>query len=206
MDWNTFFASLFASIGGTLGLSLIILRFLKKRVETYIDDAIKYRFDKKIEKYKQSLNKQYSNYENFAKKYNDCVEIIIRQLNEIDKFLKEVQNGINRCLNEGLTLDFVFNQQNRERSITGLLNVLQVLEQTRVMCQICLPKNMSEEIETIISLINNYSTDIKREIENLQLDRLLCQRILDSGKTIYDKVDSLARLIREEYLKQSGEL
>lgn len=36
MDWNTFFTSLFASMGGALGIALIILRSAKKRMETYM--------------------------------------------------------------------------------------------------------------------------------------------------------------------------
>lgn len=206
MDWKTFFVSLFTSIGGALGVTLIILRFLKRRVETYIDDAIKYKFDKKLEEYKQSLNKQFSDYESFTKKYNDCIDIIIKELSETEKYIKEIQKCINRCLYEQLTLDFVFNKQDGTGSIRGLYNASQVLEQTRVMYQICLPKHIADDIEVILSLINNYLVEINRETENLQIDRLLCQRLLDSGKAIHNKVDSLSSLIREEYLRQSGEL
>lgn len=206
MDWNTFFVSLFASIGETLGLTLIILRFFKKRVETYIDDAIKYRFDKKIEEYKQKLNKQFSNYEIFAKKYNDCIDIIIKELNGAEKYIKQTQECINKCLTEQLTLDFVFNQQGGICSVKGLFSVFQALEQTKVMYQICLPKHIADDIEVTLSLINNYTAEINREMDNLQLNRSLCKRLLDAGKTIHNKVNSLSSLIREECLKQSGEL
>lgn len=206
MDWNTFFTSLFTSMGGTLGVTLIILRFLKKQVETYIDNTIKYSFDKKLEEYKQNLNKQFSNYEIFSKKYNDCIDIIIRELNGAEKYIKEIQECLDRCLNERLALDFVFNQQGGMCSVRELFSVFQTLEQTRVMYQICLPKHIADDIEVTLDLISNYITGINQELESLQIDRLLCQRLLDTGKNIHNKVDSLSSLIREEYLRQAGEL
>lgn len=206
MDWSTFFASLFSSMGGTLGVSLILLRFLKKRFENYIDDAIKYRFDIKLEEYKQKLNKQFSNYEKFLKKYNDSTEIVIVQLNRIEKYLKETQKGINRCLNEQLTVDFIFSQQDMEHSVIGLGSVSQELEQSKMNFQIYLPMNIAEEIETIINLINNYTAGIEQEMVNVQIDRLFCLELLDSSKNIYNKVSLLSELLKEELHKQSGKL
>ena len=53
MEWSTFFASLFSSVGGAVGISIIILRFAMKRTEGYVDNVIQHRFDKKLEEYKQ---------------------------------------------------------------------------------------------------------------------------------------------------------
>lgn len=206
MNWNNILTNLVISMGGTLGMALIILRFCKKRVETYIDNAINYSFDKKLEEYKQKLNKQFSSYKSFADKHNECIDIIIKELNAAGKYIKETQECINRCLSEQLTLDFVFKQQGGARSVEGLFSVSQELGQTKVMCQIYLPKHIDDDIEAALSLINNYTGGINRELENLQIDRQLCQGLLDDGQTIRGKVDSLSSLIREECLRKSGEL
>lgn len=205
MDWNAFITGLLTSIGGTIGVSIIILRILKKRVETYVDATIKYGFDKKIEEYKQDLKKQFSTYESFVKKYSDCIDIIIGQLNETEKYLKQIQKCIDKCLNEQRTLEFVFKQYDDENSIIGLRNVSQALEQNRVTYQFLLQENIPDEIEVILSLIKNYAAEINQQMENLEIDRTLCQRLLDSGKAIHNKVDILLDLIKEEYNRQSGQ-
>lgn len=206
MDWNTFFSSLLASVGGAIGISLIILRFAKKRMETYIDDAIQHKFDKKLEAYKQNLNKQFSNYENFTKRYYECIEKVINQLNEAEKYLKVIQEGIIKCLDERLTFDYIFNQNDDLHSIANLSNVSEELEQSRVTYRICLPNHIVEGIEDVLIIINEYTMGIKQEMNELRINRASCQSLLDLGNKIYDKVDSISKYIREESLRQSGEL
>lgn len=206
MDWNTFFTSLFASMGGALGIALIILRSAKKRMETYIDDAIQYKFDIKIEEYKQNLNKQFSNYETFSKRYYDCIEKVVKQLNEAEKYLKVMQEGINRCLNESLTFDYIFKQNDDLHSLTNLGKVSEELRQTWVTYHICLSDHMIDMLEDVINLINEYTAGIKREMTELHINRVSCQGLLDSGKNISNKIYSLSKNIREEWLHQSGEL
>lgn len=206
MEWGTFFVSLFSSVGGAVGISLIILRFAKKRTETYIDNMIQHGFDKKLEEYKQKLNKQFSNYEAFSKKYYDCIETIVKQLIEIEKYLKITQKGINRCLDESLTLDFIFNQQDNSNAIVKLSDIVEELMQVRVSCRICLPDHLTNGIEDILNKINEYIAGIKQEMGEVQINRITSERLLDSGKTIHNKVELLSKHIREESLRQSGEL
>ena len=206
MDWNTFFASLITSVGGIVGVSLIFLRFCKKRVETYIDDAVNYRFNKKIEEYKQSLNKQFSSYETFYRKYNDCVEIVVKQLSETVSYLKVIQVGLIKCVNEHLTLHYLLNQNDQLHSFTELCNVSKEMDSTRMMYRICLPNHIADGVEDILGLINEYTVGIKKEIPNLQVNMELFQRLLNTGNTIQNNVNTLSEHIREESLRRSGEL
>lgn len=206
MEWGTFFASLFSSVGGAVGISLIILRFAKKRTETYIDNVIQHEFDKKLEEYKQKLNKQFSNYKVFSKQYFDCIENIVKQLVEIEKYLKITQKGINKCLDERLTLDFIFNQQNNSNAIAKLDDIVEELMQILVSCRICLSDYLTDGIEDIFNRVNEYVACIKQEMREVQINRMTSERLLDSGKTIFIQVESLSKYIREESLRQSGEL
>lgn len=206
MDWITFFSSLFVSVGGAVGITKVILNFAKKRTEAYIDNAIQLGFDRKLEDYKQELKKQFSNYETFSKKYNDCIENVIKQLSETEKHLKVTQEGIKKCLGEGKTLDYIFNQHDNLNSITKLSNIIEELTQIRVLCHTCLPDQLTDEIEDVLDIINKYVTGIKQEMGKVLIDRITCERLLDSGKTIHKKVESFSKHIREKGLQQSGEL
>lgn len=206
MEWSTFFASLFSSVGGAVGISIIILRFAMKRTEGYVDNVIQHRFDKKLEEYKQKLNKQFSNYETFSKRYYDCIENIVKQLIEIEKYLNITQNGIKKCLDEGLTLDYIFNQQDNSNAIVKLSGIVEELIEVGVSCRICLPDQLTDGIEVLLNKINEYITGIKQEIGEVQINRITSERLLDSGKSIHNNVESLSKHIKEESLRQSGEL
>lgn len=206
MDWNAFFTSLFVSMGGTLGISVIILRSAKKRMEIYIDDAIQYKFDRKLEEHKQQLNKQLSNYETFSERYYDCIEKVVKQLDEVENYLKVVQEGIIRCLDERLTFDYIFKQNDDLRSLTNLENVSEKIEQTWVTYHICLPDHIVSMLKDVINLINEYTAGVRQEMTELHIDQVSCRRLLDSGKNIRDNIYFLSKNIREECLHQSGEL
>lgn len=206
MDWNTFFSSLFVSVGGAIGISLIILRFTKKRIENYIDDSMQHKFDKKLEEYKQNLNKQFSNYEIFTKRSYDCIEKVVNQLNEVEKCLKVMQEGIIKCSAERLTFDYIFNRNDDLHIVENLSNVSKELEQSKVTHRICLPNHIVKEIDDVLIMINEYTGGIKQEMNELRINRATCQRLLELGNEICDKVDSISKCIREESLRQSGEL
>ena len=206
MEWSTFFASLFSSLGGAIGISLIILRFAKKRTETYIDNTIQHRFDKKLEDYKQKLSKQFSNYETFSKKYYEDIEKIVSQFGEIEKHLKITQKGINKCIDEDLTLDYIFNQDDYNNSFIEFSEIVESLTQVIISCRICLPDHLTEGLENILNIIKKYITTLNQEREEVHLDRTKCKQLLNYGEIIYNKIEALSKSIREESLKLSGEL
>lgn len=206
MDWSTFLTSLFASVGGALGICLIILRSVKKRTETYIDDAIKHKFDKKLEEYKQNLSKQAASYEAFSKSYYDCIEKVVKQLIDVEKYLKMIQEGIMKCLDEGLTFDYIFNQNDDLNLTTNLSNVTEGLEQAMVTYYICLPDYIVDRLEDVLNIIYEYIGGIEREMRKLCINRASYQSLLDLGKNVHNMVNALSKCIREECLRQSGEL
>lgn len=206
MEWLTFFVSLFSSVGGAVGIALIALRFAKKRTETYIDNIIQHSFDKKLEEYKQKLNKQFSSYENYSKKYSDCVGNLVNQLILIEKHLKIIQEAINKCLDESSTLDYIFNQQENSNSLIIFNDTIDELIQIKVSCYIFLPNNLIDDIEDIMNKIEAYIAGIKREMEEVQINRRMCVQLLDSGNSIHSIVELLLKHIRQENLRQAGEL
>lgn len=206
MEWRTFFVSLFSSVGGAVGIALIALRFAKKRTETYIDNTIQHSFDKKLEEYKQKLNKQFSSYENYSKKYNDCVENLVNQMILIEKHLKIIQESINKCIDESSTLDYIFNQQENSNSLIIFNDIIDELMQIKVSCYIFLPNNLMDDIEDMMNKIKAYIGGIKREMEEVQINRRMCVQLLDSGKSIHSLVELLLKHIRQENLRQAGEL
>lgn len=206
MELKTFFVSLFSSLGGAIGISLAFLRFAKNRMETYIDNVIQHKFEKEIEAYKQKLNKQFSNYEIFSNTYHDCLAKVVSELCDVEKNFKVTQNGIKKCLDEGLTLEYFFHQNDNMSSIIKLHNIVGEFDRVIVSCRICFEANMTEEVEGLYSKISEYMISLNQEIETTQLDRSKCNHLLNLGTTIHSKVKLLSNCIRDEILRKSGEL
>ena len=117
-----------------------------------------------------------------------------------------MQEGINRCLNESLTFDYIFKQNDDLYSLTNLGNVSEELSRTWVTYHICLPNHMIDMLEDVINLINEYTAGVRQGMTELYINRVLCQSLLDLGKNISNKIYSLSKNIREEWLYQSGKL
>ena len=64
---------------------------------------------------------------------------------------------------------------------------------------------MIDMLEDVINLINEYTAGVRREMTELYINRVSCQGLLDLGKNISNKIYSLSKNIREEWLHQSGE-
>lgn len=205
MDWLTFLTSIITSLGGTLGISLIILRSIKKRAETYVDNALQYSLDKKLEEYKQILNKQIANYETFSKRYNECLDTIILQLAQIDQNTNVIHKGITECIREGLALDYVFQQPELLLARNNLEQSCEELRKSSILCKVCFDKQLLSKVEGLSTKTNEYIISIDQRVLEVSTNQAACQELIILGEKVKQIVDDISKCIKENSDRLSGE-
>lgn len=205
MDWHTLLTSVITSLGGTLGITLIFLRSIKKRSETYIDNVLQHSLDKKLEEYKLILNKQIANYEIFSKRYNECLDITILQLTIIEQNTHIIFDGITQCINEGLTLDFIFQQPKLLTAKKELEQSCTEINKANVLCKVCFDKDLLSQVENLSKKTSEYIEAIDRKMVELTIDQSVYQELIVFGEGIDKIIDDISKFINKNTKRLSGE-
>ena len=185
MSITTLCASVLLSMGGSVGLLIILLRFAKSRFEQYVDAFISSRFEREIEKLKFELEKRLTDYNSLSEKYSQCESKLIDLMDVINKSVSIIEEGIKRCAEEHKTLHFMFSSDSYAKSIGSLRDAIRELNSS--FFQMYLPKDifpklvmLSEQCSCFLNALNAYEKDFKFETSeyNDLLEELLRVKLM----------------------------
>ena len=205
INWSVIVQAVLSSIGGATGVTLIILRFAKKRIEALIDQSIQYQLEKRIEIFKHDLNKQYSRFEAYSEKFDDCIDEIIMQLNQSVEILNKIQDRIINCLNENVTLHFILKANDNELLCENLKAIIEKIYHSDTEYSIFLPDSINAKLKDVTKLILDYLGSIDSQLDSLQTSQEILQTIFEVGNISLEKIRFVSEAIKKEKYCQMGE-
>lgn len=198
LDLKTLFQNILTTIGGATAATIIILRFAKKRIETFIDDLVKYKLDKRMECFKQELNKQYCWFEIYSKKYNDSIGRLLEQLNSENENINKMQECIKKCKEENKTLHFFFGIRDNANLRINLGNTNNKINQSEMEYSIYLSECIDNALKSATKAVTDYTNAFDDKRNTLDLSQEELQNLLDLGNNALNKIHAILLAIKKE--------
>lgn len=187
---KSFLISLFGSVGGGVAVCLIILRFLKSRIEKYIDSKIELKNDKILAKYNAQLDKEKMYWTSFIQKELDCINLLFQTIEALQKeFLfcfKKIRDVIESEKRTSILIDdedFMNSLNKINKNNNSLANNLTL--------QLFISKDLNDKIKELIFLLEKWIDSINQSLEKYNMENSEKEELEKYNKTITDSFSSI---------------
>ena len=195
-----FIKLVFSALGGGVTVAIIVLAFMKDRMEKYVDKKIDFQFDSKLEKEKGIIGqKMYVSQHKFDKEYKIIEELMEKSYdftyltwnaycNIGDKDDSDMKKYIEHC--DEFTLFYMKNCAFIPKELAELFDLF------------------VKKINDFRSALRNYKELLTRVMKNnctSKEDDKLFQSYADTMKTIHDEINKTSNYSHEQLVKKTRE-